>query len=342
MHHPIATVEVNGQPVTGAFRSRLIRLTITDRAGGEADSVSIELLDGEPFLEIPGKGATIRVWLGYRETGARYMGTFVADSVELPCAPWRMRITGKAADVRAKLKQQKTRHWDGKTMGEIVQAIAGEHGLTPVVSESVASIRYDWLGQLDESDLHLLTRLGERHGALVSYKDGKLVFAERGAGRSGSGQPMTVLTIHRSELIPGTCLVRFADRGRHRRVVARWQDKGEQKRKEVEIEEDDEASPDFVLPETYASEEEATKAARAKAREQQAESDTVEFDMLGNPDLKAGTPFRLADVRPGVDGLEWTVDPATHEYSKSGYITRVSAKRAIESGTTAKQGTAGD
>lgn len=342
MHHPSATIEVNGQPVSGVFWSRLINLSVTDRAGGEADSVSIELLDGDPFLAIPEKGATIRVWLGYRETGERYMGSFVVDSVELQCAPWRMSITGKAADVREALKAQKTRHWDNKTVGEIVQAIAAEHGLQPVVSEAVAGIRYEWLGQLDESDLHLLTRLGERHGALVSYKDGRLVFAERGAGASGSGQAMTVLTVDLSEIVPGSCRVRFSDRGRHRRVTARYQDKGEQKRKEVEIEENADAGPDFALPETYANEEEATRAARAKAREQQADSDTVEFTVVGNPDLKAGTPFRLANVRPGVDGLEWTVDPAVHEYSKSGYTTRISGKRAVESGATGKKGSAGD
>lgn len=337
MHHPSATIEVNGKQVTGAFWARLIRLSVTDKAGNESDEVSFELLDGDPFLEIPKTGAKIRVWLGYRETGERYHGAFVVDSVQLDIAPYRMTITGKSADMRDTLKQQKTRHWENKTLGEIVQGVAADHDLTPSVSDEVSSIRYEWLGQMDESDMHLLTRLGERHGALVSFKDGKLVFAERGAGNSGSGKAMTVLVINRSDLVTGSCRVRFADRGKHKRVVARYQDKGQQKRKEVEIESDEDASASYSLPETYASEDEAKKAAKAKAREQQAGSDTIEFSVIGNPDLKAGVPCRLSGVRPGVDDLEWTVDTVTHEFSKSGYTTRVSGKRGVESGKTKKK-----
>ncbi|MFT0892239.1 phage late control D family protein [Pseudochelatococcus sp. G4_1912] len=337
MHHPIASVEVNGREVAGAFWSRLIRLTITDKAGSEADGMSIELLDGNPFLEIPKTGAKIRAWLGYQETGTRYMGTFVVDSVELSCLPFGMTISGKSADVRATLKEQKTRHFDGKTVKEVVETIAADHGLEPVVSDKVAGLKYDWLGQLDESDMHLLTRMAERHGAMVTFKDGKLIFAERSAGLSGSGRSLATLVLHRSDIIVGTCRVRFADRGKHKRVVAKWQDKGKQQRKEVEIESDAEASASYSLPETYASEDEALKAAQAKSREQQADSDTLELSVLGNPDLKAGQPLRLSDVRPGIDDLIWTVDTATHEFSKSGYTTRVSAKRGVESGQSKKK-----
>lgn len=332
MHHPIATVEVNGQQVTGAFWSRLIRLTVTDRAGLEADSVSIDLLDSDPFLQIPEKGAKIRVWLGYKESGERYMGAYTVESVGVDCIPYTMSITGKSADVRETLKEHKERHWDGKTVQEIISEIAKEHGLQAVVSDAVADLKYEWMGQLDESDLHFLTRLGQRTGAMVTYKDGKLIFAERAAGLSASGQAMTTLIVDRSDLIVGTCKVRFADRGRHRRVVAKWQDKGQQKRKEVEFDYDSGLSPSHGLRETYADEDEARRASKSRAREQQAESDTIEFSMVGNPDVKAGAPFRMSSVRPGIDELEWTVDTAVHEYSKSGYTTRVSGKRAVESG----------
>lgn len=337
MHHPIATVEVNGRQVSGAFWSRLIRLTVTDRAGLEADSVSIDLLDGDPFLEIPKEGAKIRVWLGYKESGERYMGAFTVESVSVDCIPYAMTITGKSADVRETLKEQKERHWDERTVKDIVSEIAQDHGLQPIVSAAVADLKYDWIGQLDESDLHFLTRLGQRTGAMVTYKDGKLIFAERASGLSASGGDMTPIIIDRSDLIVGTCKVRFSDRGRHKRVVAKWQDKGQQKRKEVEFDYDSSLAPDHGLRETYANEDEAKRASKSRGREQQAESDTIEFSMIGNPDLKGGAPFRMRNVRPGVDGLEWTVDPATHTYSKSGYTTRVSGKRRVESGGGTKK-----
>lgn len=127
--------------------------------------------------------------------------------------------------------------------------------------------------------MHLLTCLGEQYGALVSFKDGKLVFAERNAGISGSGQAMAALVINRPDLVAGSCHVCFADRGK-------------QKRKEVEIESDEVASASYSLPEAYASEDEAKKAAKAKVREQQAGSDTIEFSVIGNLDLKVTVLFK--------------------------------------------------
>jgi hypothetical protein len=54
--------------------------------------------------------------------------------------------------------------------------------------------------QIDESDMHFITRLAEKHGATATMKDGKLIVATRGKGESGSSRPLSEITLLRSDL----------------------------------------------------------------------------------------------------------------------------------------------
>lgn len=325
--HPTATIEVDGQPVSGAFWERLIRLTVTDHAGKEADTVDMDLLDGDPFLEVPKRGSKVKVWLGY-DKQERYMGEFVVDDISIDCLPYQMTISGRSADVRKKLKQQKSRSFENKTVKEIAEKIAADHGLEAVVSDKVGAAKYEWQGQADESDLHFLERLARRHSALLSFKDGKLIMAERGAGKSASGKDMTVLTIPRNAIVVSSCKVRFGDRGRYKKVKALYQDNGKQKRIEVEVESDPDSDADYTIQEPFGSEDEAKNAAKSKSDDLKSSADTTECKLVGDPDFKAGTPFQYAGVRPVVDDITWTAETVTHDFTPSGgYTVSISGKR---------------
>lgn len=329
---PKAVLTVNGTPVSGVFWERLISLTITDRDGDEADTIDMQLVDGDPFLAIPARGAKAAAALGYAETGTVHKGEFVIDEVETAFLPYTMSITGKATDVREKLKEQKERHFDNRSVGEIVSQIAGEHGLTAAVDHDVGAHRYEWIGQQDESDLHFLQRLARRHGALFAPKDGRLVFTRRDGGVSASGLALPPVIVTPTMMIEGTGRVRFSDRGRHKRVTAYFQDKGKQKRVEVEVESDPAYSAVHRLQEPFASEEEAGKAAQSKSDRLKASSDTTEVTIEGSPYVIAGAPLVYSGVRPGVDGIEWVIDTVTHSFSKAGYTTRISARRKPDGG----------
>ncbi|MGN6770056.1 MAG: contractile injection system protein, VgrG/Pvc8 family [Rhizobiaceae bacterium] len=90
--------------------------------------------------------------------------------------------------MRDALKQRRARHWDQKTVKDIVSQIASENGLSRVIDDEVAGYTYEWFGQEDESDLHVVERLARRRNALFSVKDGKLIFAKKGSGKSASGK----------------------------------------------------------------------------------------------------------------------------------------------------------
>ncbi|AXS39282.1 contractile injection system protein, VgrG/Pvc8 family [Breoghania sp. L-A4] len=327
--HPKVIVTVDGKPVAGAFYERLVSLVITDRDGKRSDSVAIELADGPPdYLALPRRGAVIRVQLGYVETRVRDMGAFVVDEVSGNCLPYALRITGRAADLRdGKLKERKERHWDRKSLSDIVKQLADENGLTPVITGSIGSHVYDWLGQQDESDMHFLERLAGRHNALFTVKDGRLVFSAKGTGTSASGAALAIVTIAPQRMITGSCRFQFADRGKFKKVVAYYQDRDKAKRTEVGVDADPKGEATFRIPEPFASIAEADKAAEAKARELMRGGLSASVTVPGDTSIRAGAPLVFEGVRPGLDGEKLVIETATHRFSKpQGYLTEIAAK----------------
>lgn len=340
MKTPIAEIKVNGQAVASIFNERLISVTITDKEGVTSDTISCDLNDGLPFAKIPRKGDIITASLGYKETGMAYFGSFTADDPEVRCLPYGMSINGKGANVRDQAKQHRSRHWDQKTVKDIVSEIAGENSLSPVIDGEVGAHLYEWFGQQDESDLHVVERLARRHGALFSVKDGKLIFSKKGSGKSAGGSALTPVVATKADIIEGTCRTTFAHRNKFKKVKARHQDRKLAKPTEVEEDSDDEGTATYTLPEPYADEAEAKKAAKAKAKDLKSETIRTSVDLFGDPSIRAGAPFSYAGVRPELDGLEFIIETATHKLSKSGYTTSIEAKLKPEA-SSASTSTAG-
>lgn len=323
--HPQCRITIDGALASGVFMERLISCEVTDKEGVSSDTVSIDLADWPPAA-IPRKGAIIRVWMGYGIAGMVYRGAYTADEIEAHCLPYRMTITGKSADLRKEMKANKERHWDKKTVSAIVSEIAGEHGLAPLVDGSVGAHQYEWMGQQDESDIHFLERLAKRHNAIFAVKDGKLIFARRGAGMTAGGAGLTGIVVTKADLIEGTCKVRFSDRNSYKEVAAYWQDKDEAKRVEVKEPSDPVSSAIYRLGEPFASEDEAKKAAAAKAKELKRAGTTTSCEIIGNPAAFAGAPMTYAGVRPGVDGIPFIIETARLKFSKDGFTTTLDGK----------------
>lgn len=340
---PQCKITVDGKLVSGTFTSRLVSCEVTDAEGVSADTVSITLND-DPPAALPRRGATIRVWMGYAGRLV-FMGAFVADEIEAEFKPYQLTITGRSADLRkAKAKQNRERHWDDKTLGDIVSQIAAEHGLTPRIDTEMGAHVYDWLGQQNESDIHFLERLAERHGATFGVKDGNLVFAAKGAGRSVSGAALTPIVVTLADLVEGTGRIRLSDRSQYKAVTASYQDREKARRVDVEEDSDAEGEAIYRLGEPFADEKEARRAAKAKARDLKRNGGSFSCQIVGNPQARAGAPLTFSGVRSGADGMPFIIETARHAFSKSGYTTFLDGKlqadpagdaRAIEAARTA-------
>lgn len=331
MRTPRAEISVNGKPVASLFNERLISVTIVDKEGATSDSISCELNDGDPFAEIPRKGDAISARLGYLETGVADFGSFTADDPEVRCFPYGMTVNGKGANVREEAKNRKSRHWDEKTVKDIVSEIASNNDLSPVIDDDIGAHEYKWFGQEDESDLHVVERLARRHDALFSIKDGKLIFAAKGTGRSTSGAALTPVIATPSNIVFGSCRTVFAHRNQFKKVKARVQDREKAEIVEVEEESDDEGTADYTLPEPFADDGEAKKAAGAKAKDLKRETIRTSVTLFGDPTIRAGAIFFYNGVRPELDEIDFIIESATHQLSKGGYTVDIEAKLYVPS-----------
>jgi phage protein D len=328
--HPIINITVAGKTVSSGFYSRLVSASVTDKEGVTSDTFQMELNDGPPdFVDLPTPGDAVSISMGYAETGVRKLGDFVVDKVSGKCLPYSVSISGKAAALgRAKtLKENKERHWDKKSVKDIVTQLAGELGLSAKVDGEIGAYVYPWFAQEDETNAHVLSRLERRHNGLFTIKGNNLIFAKRGSGLSSSGVGMGSVVVVPSMIILGSCTYEANDRTKYKKVVAYHQDKDKVERVEIEQDADADGEAIYRLPEPFASVEEADKAAAAKAKDLKRGEGSAKVTVVGDSSIVAGVPLRFSGVRPQLDGVPYVIDTATHTFSKTaGYRTEISAK----------------
>ncbi|CUX09451.1 MULTISPECIES: phage late control D family protein [Agrobacterium tumefaciens complex] len=338
---PRVEVSIDGVPVAGHFYERLLSLTVTDEEGMKSDTVDIELNDGPPnFLAIPRKGAIISVKMGFGDDLV-LKGVFTADKVNVDCLPYKMSISGRAADLRSgKLKERQERSWDKTKLGDILSQIANESGLSPAVDEDLADFQYEWLAQQDESNINFLRRLAERHNGLFAVKQKRLIFTRLGSGLSASGAPLGSIILTPEKIKVGSLKVEINDRTKYSKVVAYYQDSDKAERVEIDADADADGDSVYRLPEPYASPAEADKAARAKAKELQRGEGSVSVTVIGDAGIDAGLPLLFANVRPGVDGVPYIIKTAKTAYMKTGGL-EVAVSGRLYDGKSATEKSAG-
>jgi len=194
---PIYKLTVDGKNITAAVQGRLCSLTLTDNRGFEADQLDIVLDDSDGKLDLPPRGAQVNLSLGWQDSGLVDKGSYTVDEVSLSGAPDTLTIRARSADLRSGLTTQRERSWHCSTVGLIVNEIAGENELVPMISATLAEQIVDHLDQTNESSANLLTRLSGQFDAIAAVKNGNLMFFCAGAGVSASGKPLPGVTITR-------------------------------------------------------------------------------------------------------------------------------------------------
>lgn len=330
MIRPEIFVTVDGTPVAGAFFTTLISLAISDREGLASDSMELVFADAPPHFQSPRRGAVVRIEI-VTDGGGSFAGSYVVDRVQFACFPHTITVGGHSADLQSEMKTARTRHWDDVTVRDVVEEIAGDYGLEPRIADAVSGHHYDWLGQQEETDPHFLERLARRHGALFTIKDGRLLWVERGRGRTASGDSLAPLVIGRSSIIEGSCKVTISDAATVKAVKAYWQDRAGAERREIVVECDPEATGEHVIRTAFETEAAARDGAEAVATELRRGAMETSCAIEGRPALTAGQPVAYRGVRPLVDGVEFILETVQHRYGKTtGLRTTFSGKQRIE------------
>ena len=91
---PIWRVTVAGKDVTSRISPRLISLTITECRSDQADQLDLILDDHDGRLELPARGVSVRVLLGWEGTGLVDKGKMCIR--DRACSPSNARLNSSA------------------------------------------------------------------------------------------------------------------------------------------------------------------------------------------------------------------------------------------------------
>lgn len=297
-------------------------LTLSDKNGFVADELSIEISDHDGLVEIPKKGVTLTAEFGFAGQLSN-KGEYVVDEVEHRGPPDVICIRAKSANFRDTLLEQREQSYDKKTLGQILEIIAKRNKLKPAIADKFKNIKIKHLDQNNESDANLLTRLAKDYGAVGTIKSNHLLFIERGAGKTASGKDLPVAIIKRSDGDQHS----YRETDRAERVTgirAYYHDHGKGKRKKVEV-----GKKGYYrnLKRTYASKDEATKAAESELKRLKAIAKTLTLNLaIGRPEIFAEMPVQAIGYKPQIDKQKWFATDITHNLNDSGYTCDISCE----------------
>jgi phage protein D len=333
--------------ITKLIGDRFSSLTYTDEEGFTSDTLEISLDNRDLKIKPPEKGVELRLSLGYQETGVRPMGLFIVDEYERSGVPHTITVTAKSAyggdgktksatvsGITTKLKEQKSRSWDGQTLETIVKQIAADCGLEPRIDPKLASEVIAHIDQTDESNAHFLQRLARERDAIFKPAGGFLLFVPRSQAKTASGQVMPVVYLTLEAPMPtaekpnwaklsgneDSYRITVAEREDYRSVAAYYHDVSAAERKEVKV---GDGEPVRKLRGNFSTPAEAAQAAAAELRRIGRGKSAPTFNCEGNPLLSAEGRL-IADDTMGSDlEGEWVITRAVHTLDERGYMTSV-------------------
>lgn len=329
---PICRVVVNGTDITdlilGGQEPRLVSIELTDNRGLEADQLDITLSDHDGLLAIPPRGATLRLWLGWSDTGLIDKGTYTVDETEHSGAPDTLSIRARSADLRGGLKVRRERSWDATPLAFIISAIANAYGLTPLVGAGLAAINIAHLDQANESDANLLSRLGREHDAIATVKAGRLLFLPTGKATTASGLDLPHVTLTRADGDQHRFLQ--ADRDAYTGVKAYYYDVNSADKKEAIAGAGDNLKE---LRHSYTDQASALQAARAEWNRLQRGTATLSYTLAkGRPELIPDQTYSLTGIKAEIAAIVWLGGNIRHSFTPDAYTTSLDLESQLPDG----------
>ncbi|WP_426136337.1 phage late control D family protein [Pseudomonas sp. PWP3-1b2] len=314
---PAFRLSVDGNDIAHMVSPRLMSLGLTDNRGVEADQLTITLSDHDGLLSIPPKGAVLRLWLGWSDTGLVDKGTYTVDETEHSGAPDVLSIRARSADLRKGLKTKRERSWSNTTLGDVLGDIAIGNGLTATIAGALDGLPILQLDQANESDANLISRLGEEFDAVASVKAGCLLCLPAGGGKTANGLDLPHITLTRAEGDQHRYLQ--ADRDSYDGVRAYYYDVNSAKKQEAIAGGGDNLKD---LRHTYSDQQSALRAARAEFRRLQRGSATLSYTLaMGRPDLIPELTYTLQGVKEEIDEIIWYGGNVEHSLTADGGYT---------------------
>ena len=179
-------------------------------------------------------------------------------------------------------------------------------------------IRYDAVAQTQESDLHFLQRLAEEANGSFAIRDNTvLIFPPNLHSR-----PKTTLVYTES----CTNAFTLADRGKYKKVKAKWWDAVEAEEKTIEANQG-EGEAAYTIKKRFRNASEAKVAAENKAELLRRGTIQGSLTVPGDASIVAGAEIMLEGFKPEELNGAYLGTNVQQSMSKSGWTTRVTLER---------------
>jgi uncharacterized protein len=317
---PLFRLLAERQDVTDKIADRLISLTLTDSSGEDSDTLRLTLDNRDRAIALPRKGASLELSLGFDGGGLARLGLWEVDDFEVSGPPETLAITAKALAMSTPIKGARQRSWHDTTLGNIALAIAQRSKLQLSIAADVAALAIDHVDQT-ESDIHLLTRLGQSYDLVVKLGMGRLVIQRKAVKKSVSGEDLQYVEI--TPAMVSSYRFSWPDRGQYQSVKANWQALNAAQR---HTETAGEGEPSSELGVTFATQADAKAAAAAALARFKRGTGKVSLSLArANLAIGAEQPLKTTGWGGGLDGA-WTTVKVEHVLDSAGLITRIEAQ----------------
>lgn len=313
----IFAVTIGGRVISGKLAPILLSLTVSDQSGTHGDTAQIELDDTRGRIALPKTGVKIRVALGWAGAGVREVFSGTVDEVRSSgsrSGGLKLVISAKGFDATGKAKEGQERHFDNKTVREIITAAAEPSGIKPEVDPDLAGIVIDYIDMRGESLLHFGQRLARMVGGSFRVTGDKAILAKR----AGTYTPTVIATrnlnLHSWDISP------IIGRAIYGKAQARYFDRATGRVEIVEVETGLQSDAVFVRRELCEDRAAAERAAKADAAVSKERSGGGSVTIEGAPDAIPDGLCLLVGARPGIDGA-YRIKGVTHNVTRGGGYT---------------------
>ena len=321
---PAFSILADGLDVTARIAGRKHALTIADKSGMEADELTLEIVDPHRDTPLPRRGAILEAAIGWEGRPLTPKGAFRVDQVGHKGPPDTIVIKGRSADFTGALKAQRDTSYHDSTLGDVLQELAGRHGLAPAIEAGLAALPIPHLDQTGESDGNLLARLGIDFDAVATIKAGRLIFLPRGHDAGTGGTPLPLVKIDRTEVVSHEWEI--ADRqGSTTGVRAKSRDfKAAQS---IYYTAGDTVGPVKMLRRNYPTEGAAKAAADAELGRIVRGSIDLNLSLArGRAEIIPNQKIELTGWREEINTVRYVVTEVTHRIDENGFLTALRAE----------------
>ncbi|RAI31230.1 hypothetical protein CH338_26185, partial [Rhodoplanes elegans] len=147
--------------LAGPMGAYFLRATFHDAAGGENDTFEVELDDDARQIPLPQEDDMLAPIAGYLETGVAALGQFKVNDWETGCedGPETIVIKARAATMTGDIKAGGLKHFDDKTLREVLEDTAKGAGLSVAIDPALASIKLPYVLRWEASPIDFATRI---------------------------------------------------------------------------------------------------------------------------------------------------------------------------------------